>query len=196
MAEFKTSDDRPVILRTLLRSDLDAMMKFANIMVREKRTNRDLGIVSFDKRMTRKDERKFLSMLIDGVRNKEVVSIGAFADGRLVGHCDVRRRKPRDERHTGVLGIVILDGYRGVGVGQRLMTAAMNETRRIGVWLVELTVFSTNEPAIHLYEKMGFRRVGVVPNKMLRDGRHLDEVAMFADLRGTDKSTSKGRPNS
>ncbi len=188
VAEFTVDDGRHVVIRALKRSDIDSLVTFANTLAREKKTNRDLGIISFDKRLTKKDEKKFLNMIINGVRKKEVVSLGAFVDGKLVGHCDVRRRKPRDIRHTGVLGIVILEGYRGVGVGERLMTEVLREALCSGVWLIELTVFSINEAAIHLYEKVGYRRVGVVPNKMLRDGRHLDEVAMYADLRGTDGS--------
>ncbi len=183
VAEFRTSDDRKVVLRTLRRNDIDAMLKFANALVREKKTNRDLGIISFDRWLTKKEEGRFLRMVIDGVKRKNVVSLAAFADGKMVGHCDLRRRLPRDVRHSGVFGIVILDGYRGVGIGERMMGEALREARRVGIWLVELTVFAANARAIHLYEKLGFSRVGVVPGKMLRDGRHLDEVVMYADLR-------------
>lgn len=193
VAEFRTSDDRLVILRALRKTDLDAVVRFANTLVREKKTNRELGVVSFDKRLTRKDERDFLKVRVEGARKGEVVSLGAFAEAKMVGHCDVRRWKPGDLRHAGTLGIVILQGYRGVGIGERLMTEVLRQALRKGIWLVELTVFAINEKAIHLYEKVGFRKVGVVPNKFLRDGRHLDEVVMYSDLRGSDKSDSTAR---
>lgn len=195
-AEFRTSDGRLVVLRPLRTGDLDPLVRFANAMVKEKKANRDLGVVTFDRRLTRREERKFLDAIVVGVRKKEVVSLGAFVGGEVVGHCDVSRREPSDLRHTGVLGIVLAEGHRGVGIGERLMAEVLGEAARIGVWLVELRVFSINGPAIHLYEKMGFRRVGVVPNKMLRDGRGLDEVVMYADLRGSDKSTSTVRGRS
>lgn len=193
VAEFKTSDDRLVVLRALRKTDLDAVVRFANTLVREKKTNRELGVVSFDKRLTRKEERNFLRVITEGVRKGEVVSLGAFAEAKMVGHCDVRRRKSGDFRHAGTLGMVILQGYRGVGIGERLMIEVLRQALRKGIWLVELTVFATNEKAIHLYEKGGFRKVGVVPNKFLRDGRHVDEVVMYADLRGSDKSDSTVR---
>ena len=193
VAEFRTSDERFVTIRSLKYTDLDAMVEFANKLVKDKRTNRDLGIVSFDRRMTHKEEREFLKMVIEGNMNGDVVSLGAFAGGNLVGHCDLKRRKPADVRHSGVLGIVVLEGYRGVGLGEKLLTEVLGEAQRRGVWLVELTVFAINERAIHLYEKLGFRRVGIVPDKMHRDGRYLDEVAMYVDLRGSDKSPTTAR---
>jgi len=54
-------------------------------------------------------------------------------------------------------------------------------------------VFSNNERAMHLHEKVAFRKFGVVPNKILRNGRSMDEVQMYVDLRGSDKSTRHAR---
>lgn len=39
------------------------------------------------------------------------------------------------------------------------------------------------EVAIHVYEKLGFRRTGVVLGKILRNERLLDETHMYFDLR-------------
>jgi ribosomal protein S18 acetylase RimI-like enzyme len=183
VAEFVTKDGRHIVLRSLRGSDLEALMNFANTLVKEKRTNQNLGIVSFDSEVTLKEERKFLRTVVQGVKKNEIVSVTALDNGILVGHCDVRRRSSSDERHTGVLGIVILDGYRNVGVGERMMVEALREARRMGVWLVELRVFAINDVAIHLYEKLGFQVVGVVPNKMIRGERSFDEVVMYNDLR-------------
>ncbi len=180
---FTAEDGRVLELRVPRKGDLDALLKFANAIAREKRSNRDLGIIAFDRRFTRKEEREFLSTLVEGAAKKEMVAFAAFDRGKMVGNCDIRRRKPSDVHHSGLLGIVILDGYRGVGVGEALMRAALSEARRMGMWLVELTVLAINPGAIHLYEKLGFVRVGDVPGKVLRDGRHIDEVVMYADLR-------------
>jgi ribosomal protein S18 acetylase RimI-like enzyme len=195
-AEFDFGDGRHVVLRSMKRGDLDRLVAFANKVVKDKKANRELGIVGFDSRITRRKEGEFLKGTLDGMKTNDVLSLAAFVDGELVGHCDIRRRKPRDFHHSGVLGVVILEGFRNLGLGRRMMTKILEEARRAGVWLVELTVFATNGPAIHLYGSMGFRRVGVVPGKFLRDGRLYDEVVMFADLRGSDKSPSTGRRES
>ena len=169
-AGFTAKDGRRCDLRPLARDDLDALVRFANRMVREKKRNRGLGLISFDKRVTRKEEREWLAGVVEGARGKELASVAAFAEGELVGHCDVRRRKASEERHVGVLGVAVLEGYRGVGIGRRLVEEALGEARRIGLRLVEHQVFANNAAAIHLYEEAGFRRAGAVPGKMLREG--------------------------
>jgi RimJ/RimL family protein N-acetyltransferase len=179
---FKTADGRSIILRPLRRGDVDAMVPFANSFVNEKKTNRDLGITSLDRRMTKADEKEFLEKTLKEKAKGRRVSVAAFHDGRMVGHCDVSGRPSPDERHTGMLGIVVVEGYRGVGLGRRMMETALAEASRLGIWMVELEVFATNVPAKHLYEKLGFKVVGVIPKKVRREGRFTDIVRMYAHL--------------
>ncbi len=190
---FSTADGRKVTIRPLRQGDLQAVLRFANSMADEKRVERDLGLISFDRRPSSAEERRFLDGIISGRRRREVVSVAVFDGVKLVGHCDIRRRMADDVMHAGTLGITIRRGYRGVGIGEIIMGEALGEARRIGIWLVQLTVFSKNRPAIGLYRKMGFRRAGIIPNKMMRDGRPLDEMIMYADLRGSDKSPTGSR---
>ncbi|MDG6909319.1 MAG: GNAT family N-acetyltransferase [Nitrososphaerota archaeon] len=182
-AQFVSKDGREVTVRGLRRGDLGALVRFANAISREKRSNPDLGITSLDGRATRKGEGRFLANILREAKKRNVVSRAAFVDGEIVGHSDVWRRIPRDVHHTGVFGIVLLDGCRGAGIGGRLMSEVLRESKRVGIWLVELTVFAINERAIHLYEKQGFMRVGVVPDHIVRGERHIDEIIMYADLR-------------
>jgi RimJ/RimL family protein N-acetyltransferase len=100
----------------------------------------------------------------------------------MVGNCDITGRKLKDVRHTGVLGIAIIDGYRGVGLGEQMIRAALNQATKIGIWLVELEVFANNERARQLYSKIGFKKVGTVPKKIQRNGKLIDEVVMYIHL--------------
>jgi len=181
--EFQARDGRWITLRALKRGDIQPALRFANSLAREKKTNHDLGIISLDKKVTEKDERKFLNRIIAGRKTGDEISLGAFDGVRMVGHCHVARRNQRDVRHTGVYGITILDGYRRIGIGARLTESVLEQASKMGVWLVELEVMGINEAAIGLYEKMGFRMAGVIPNKILRRGRSIDIVVMYADLR-------------
>jgi ribosomal protein S18 acetylase RimI-like enzyme len=47
--------------------------------------------------------------------------------------------------------------YRGLGLGQGLVLAALAEAAARGAARVHLLVFAAQTPAIHLYEKLGFR---------------------------------------
>lgn len=179
---FNTKDGRSITLRPLRRRDIDALLLFANAIAREKKRNRSLGIVSMDRRMTRKDEKRFLNRTLKGLAEGNVVSVAAFDGDRMVGNCDIFRRTLQDVRHTGVLGIVIVEGYRGVGLGEAMIGTALSQASKIGAWAIELEVFATNAHARHMYEKLGFATAGVVPKKMQRDGMFIDSVQMYLHL--------------
>ena len=195
-SRFEAPGLPPTVLRALRSRDLPKIVEFANTLFEERGRNPDLGIISLDRRVSRSGEKKYLDRVLAGIRKDEEVSVAAFGGGRMVGNCDVKRRTLYDVMHTGVLGIAIIDGYRGFGLGAAMVRTALSQARRIGVWLVELQVFSSNEPAIRLYQRLGFRRIGTVPNKILRGRRHIDEALMYIDLRRTDKSMKLPRPGS
>lgn len=45
----------------------------------------------------------------------------------------------------------------------------------MGIRRLELTVRTFNAPGISLYEKLGFRRVGILNSAALIDGKFVDE---------------------
>jgi mycothiol synthase len=61
----------------------------------------------------------------------------------------------------GALGVIepigIAPGHQGQGVGRALLAAALLELRRRGARAARLGVWKDNEPAIALYQQMGFR---------------------------------------
>jgi ribosomal protein S18 acetylase RimI-like enzyme len=59
--------------------------------------------------------------------------------------------------------ISIHPAHQNRGLGRRLMMEAISEFRRLGYNNVSLAVTSTNAPARHLYESLGFRTVHVFP---------------------------------
>ncbi|MBL8308901.1 MAG: GNAT family N-acetyltransferase [Burkholderiales bacterium] len=88
-------------------------------------------------------------------------------DGNVVvGLCDVvPAAMPRIEgqRHCATLGMLLAPAYRGQGIGERLIRAALAACS--GRWdRIQLNVYSHNERAHALYRKVGFveegRRVG------------------------------------
>ena len=179
---FRTTDEKTIMFRPLRWSDLASLLPFADSFVKERKRNENLGITSFDRRMTKADEKEFLDKTLKGMAKGRRVSVAAFHRDLLVGHCDIMGRESKDERHTGLLGIIVMDGFRGLGLGQRMMTIAMNQAAKLGIWAIELEVFANNAPARHLYEKLGFKTVGTIPKKVYRKGRYYDIVRMYIHL--------------
>lgn len=58
--------------------------------------------------------------------------------------------------HVGELGIYVLAPFRGKGVGATLMREILRQASTWDYTRVVLSVLSTNERAIRLYEKFGF----------------------------------------
>lgn len=175
---FTLPDGRRLVLRALSSSDLAQAVRFANALVREGRTNRELGVL-LDTPVTRKEEREWLARVVSGIRRENTFSVAAFHDGSLVGNCDIWRQRFKDLRHSGTLGIAILDGYRGLGLGRKMLQHLLKASAGGGLTLAELRVLSINRRAIRLYASLGFKEAGRVPGKIIRNGRRIDEILMF-----------------
>ena len=81
----------------------------------------------------------------------------AEGEGRaLLGY--VVTRITADEAE--ILNVAVRDGVRRRGVGRALVEVALGALADRGVGAVHLEVRASNEPAISLYESLGFRRVG------------------------------------
>jgi RimJ/RimL family protein N-acetyltransferase len=104
-------------------------------------------------------------------------------DGAWAGICAFSRDPSPKTRHLASFGAMyVRDGYRGKGVGDALIHAAMAEAAKI-VELVVLTVNAENPRAIALYVRHGFREYGRVPRALKIDDRYYDEIEMVRDLK-------------
>jgi len=175
---FTLADGREVVLRALASGDLFQAMAFANTLVRERSTNRNLGVL-MDTRVSRRGESEWLKRVVAGIKSGDLFSVAAFHGKKLVGNSEIHRPRFKDLQRSGTLGIAILDGYRGVGLGRIMLRQLLRIARDAGVSLVELRVLATNSPAIRLYRSLGFKRAGRVPQKIIRGRRRIDEILMF-----------------
>ena len=48
----------------------------------------------------------------------------------------------------------------------------------MGLRVLTLTAFASNKRAIHVYEKAEFLQTGLIPKKLLKQGKYVDEVIM------------------
>jgi RimJ/RimL family protein N-acetyltransferase len=48
----------------------------------------------------------------------------------------------------------------------------------MGLKVLTLSAFATNKRALHVYEKVGFTRTGVIPKKFFKEGVYIDEIVM------------------
>jgi ribosomal protein S18 acetylase RimI-like enzyme len=103
----------------------------------------------------------------------------AFDDGRIVGWCDIKRQTIPIHAHEGLLGMGVLDEYRGRGLGERLLRTALEAARAGGFERVSLSVYARNTRALELYRKVGFAVEGTRVRGKKLDGEY-DNVHMMA----------------
>lgn len=102
----------------------------------------------------------------------------ALSGEKIIGWCDITSLDRPVFAHVGSLGIGVLADYRGQGVGEALIRAALHQAKIRGLTRIELTVFENNKPAIALYEKLGFVVEGVHKNKSRIDGQYENHIFM------------------
>jgi ribosomal protein S18 acetylase RimI-like enzyme len=107
----------------------------------------------------------------------------ATVSGKVVGWCDIVPLKKEVFSHCGVLGMGVIEEYRGQGIGRKLMEAALSKAKQNGLEKVELEVFHTNSKAIALYERIGFTAEGRKLKAAKLEGQYLDciQMALFLD---------------
>lgn len=93
-------------------------------------------------------------------------------DGEIAGNCEIRFDTRVKLRHRAVIGIGLKQKFWNLGIGSAMFRELEAEARRRpGIHHMMLEVIEGNSRARALYEKMGFRIVGVNPdNLMLKTG--------------------------
>ena len=125
------------------------------------------------------DERRYLRTLR---RSPDAAVLVAERDGAIVGRLSITRDPHPASSHVADLGLMVARGSRRQGVGTALMEAAERWARKAGIQKLELHVFPHSEPAIALYERLGYEREGLRRHHYRRDGELIDAVLMAKEL--------------
>ena len=97
------------------------------------------------------------------LKNADSHTLVAEADGDVIGvvNLDIRRTI----LHSGLSGlideIVVAEGYRGKGVGRKLIDAAVEKCKLSGCCEIEVSTEFTNTKARSFYKSCGFEEMGV-----------------------------------
>jgi ribosomal protein S18 acetylase RimI-like enzyme len=83
--------------------------------------------------------------------------------GKVIG-ATVITRFPNDEASYPdwwIFGMTVRIPYRGMGIGEGLVSKAIEKVSEEGARRLNLLVFKKNKAAINLYQKMGFRQISI-----------------------------------
>ena len=132
---------------------------------------------------TLEQEQAILGRLMDDPKSVMMVGI---VEGKVAGNCSVSSLgDKRKTRHRCSMGIALKEAYWNLGIGTRMFRELIAIAESMPqITQMELEFMEGNDRARRLYEKSGFRIVGVHPNAFrLRDGAFRNEYLMIREMR-------------
>ena len=97
---------------------------------------------------------------LDGMNNSAVFLVAENEDGEVTGYIGMYVMAPEGE----ITNVAVSKDGRGNGTGEALVKAMQQWAAEHSVERIVLEVRVSNDPAIHVYEKMGFTTIGVRKN--------------------------------
>lgn len=176
---FMLKDGRQAILRNPQERDipgvLDYLVKSAGETEFIIRTPEECAKYTYD----------FEAKWIEAVNSSgNMATLVCEVDGVIAGNCEVSRHTKLKARHRASIGVALMSEFWGQGIG----TAMLRELIHIaqgweGLAQLELEFIEGNNRARALYEKMGFRIVGMRPDAFrMKDGSLRSEYIMMRKM--------------
>lgn len=171
--EFVSKKGREITFRFVLESDAPLLLDYINTLSKE-----DTFIRLSGEQYTLVQEQKLATEWLVQINENNKIALVALDGEKVVSFATIDRLERRS-KHVGHLAISVAKEYREEGIGKEILTTLLELSPRMGLQMIELTVYSPNEAAIGLYTKVGFKEVGRIPKKALFHGELIDEVIMI-----------------
>jgi RimJ/RimL family protein N-acetyltransferase len=169
-----------VVVRSVRPEEAEAQLVFALAMFR---SSPYVLTLADEFKMTAEEERAFIQGRLDA---PNAVFLNAMHGDEIVGCLDLNGQAKRKIAHQALLGMGIAEAWRGRGVGDALMRAALAwATAHPVIEIVTLGVFAVNEPAMRLYRRHGFVECGRLPRALRHpDGSEYENIEMYKRVKG------------
>ncbi|MBI9095974.1 MAG: GNAT family N-acetyltransferase [Sphaerochaeta sp.] len=175
---YQLEDMSELVIRSLEKSDAPQVVPYMTSMYAQ---STFLARYSDEWKMSIEDEATFLEST---EKAEKRLMLGGFLGHNLVALCDFSPVGSAYKiAHRCQMGISVAKIQQGKGIGSSLMESLLSCAKQTGFSQMELEVVATNNAAIKLYEKFGFRRVGTIPRGFrYREGYHADLLVMVKEL--------------
>jgi len=173
--EPKLKDGTPVELVLAGNRDLPALAKLYDRIVAEGTS------YPHEKPLT---EEEFQDYWVRGKSTVVAYERPRRTDAELLGACYLKPNWPGRARHVANAGFIVAPEWRNRGLGWLLGAVMLDYAKELGYRSVIFNlVFSENQIARRLWEKLGFRELGVIPGAVRKnDVTYQDALIMFRSL--------------
>lgn len=166
-------NNQEIVLRHIVKDDLDDIWDNYNEVI-------DEGIYqpSFTKVIDKFEKISWYNELIGFGNLCIVAELQGKDENIVIGQCTIHNDEWEASEHVGMLGIIVQKKFRDLSLGKQLIEFAMNESRKNGKRKIVLGTLISNTRAIKLYEKLGFRHIGIRQKQFLMKKKYIDELLM------------------
>ncbi len=108
----------------------------------------------------------------------------AESSGHILGTYILRPNQSGGGSHVANAAFMVAPVARGRGIGRAMAEHCLTEGRRLGFRAMQFNfVVSTNDPAVGLWQKLGFKIVGTLPGAFRHPEKgYVDVYVMFRSL--------------
>jgi len=157
-----------VRVRPASSADAEAICRIYNQGIEDR-------VATLETELRTTDERRHW-LASHGPRHPVIV---AENDDEIVGWGSLNVFNAREAyRFVADFSVYVERGWRDRGVGRLLLSRLIELGRQHGFHKLVLSAFPTNAGGMALYEKLGFRTVGVYREQGQLDGRWVDTIVM------------------
>ncbi len=158
--------------KRILSVNTRMLMNFINEFIDEN------APIIYDKKISLKDEKEFQKLKAKEIDGKRTIFVLCWDGKKLVGNSSASL-EPHKQSHNATFGLVVRKGYRGIGVGEKLLSMGIKQAKgHLKAKYLWLDYIEGNKPARKLYEKLGFKEVARLEGYVKHKGKHVDKIIM------------------
>lgn len=118
----------------------------------------------------------YISPYIFSIKDKMLI---AFEDETPVGMIGVLYDYRSRRKHiASIVWLYVLKQHRGLGIGKKLLEKAIEDAKQQDMQKITLFVNSSQEKALNMYTKMGFKSNGKLEKELKVGQEFLDTIIM------------------
>lgn len=157
-----------VIIREFLKTDAEQAAEIWNRVIEDGVAFPQLEKLSAKEAEKFFSEQDFTGIAFDAETNE---AVGLYIlHPNNVGRCG----------HIANASYAVKANQRGKHIGEAIVAHSLEKAKELGFRLMQFNaVVAANHPAIHIYEKLGFVRIGTIPEGFhMKDG-HYEDIILF-----------------
>ena len=114
---------------------------------------------------------------VEDINGKDKVFLGIALGEKIVGFITLRRINQING--TGKLTVFLGENNQGKGIGSEAVTLMLRYAfNTLNLRKVNADIFAFNERSLRCFEKLGFRRQGVLEKEYFVDGQYHDDILL------------------